>query len=313
MEGGCTCAENYPTCWKVWGINKGKCYSGATAGTSRAPSGCGGGTNTDCSYSFCAAGGYISGGRCHLCAKGKFGTVANAHGSASCSDCTAGHSCYYAGTRTPARKSCAHRRRAPAVASAHLAFRARAALASRTRSSMRKACTDDVHLISPPAACVAGTAASTGSQSCVACPAGKSTSSSQSSSCTSCAPGKHSPTSGSVMCFNCPLGTFSDTWSSTSCRACSAGTYSASPGQSACSPCAKGGYCPTPGAASALVYQQCAAGFYNPDTGSSSASACRACEAGKANPVPGSDSMSVCEDCLPGSIASGEGTGICTL
>jgi hypothetical protein len=131
----------------------------------------------------------------------------------------------------------------------------------------------------------------TGSDTCTACPAGKTSPIGSTSStacvavcnagytggtCTACVAGKYKTTTGSVTCIDCDVGLYSvATGASTAsvCINCGAGTDSTDVGASAC--------------------VQCVAGKYK----GSGSGACIQCVSGTASAVPGATSLSSCIDC----------------
>ena len=119
---------------------------------------------------------------------------------------------------------------------------------------------------------------------CVACAAGRFSSTANADVCLPCPRGAFAPSSGASQCEVCQPGTFADVVGSTSCSSCAAGTYGAEPGMDSCLPCAVGSFA--------------AAG----------ATECNLCLPGSAASTSGSAS---CEACAPGTYASTSGSASC--
>ena len=153
---------------------------------------------------------------------------------------------------------------------------------------------------------------------CVACPAGKyssTTGASIVSACTSCgdglkpAPNPETPWLGSSSCTQCSAGTAG---TGGSCSSCSAGKYTDTAGLTACTPCGAGTFSGATAANSAGTCILCVAGTYSPTSGAISSATCTGCAAGYFATGLGEISSTVCGQCVAGKFAGSVGSSTCT-
>lgn len=164
---------------------------------------------------------------------------------------------------------------------------------------------------------------------CVACPAGKISTTLSSPQCTACAAGTYYDRLGGTACTLCSRGTYSNATaavSSSTCQTCEIGKYSQLRGANTsdvCSSCPAGRYfvaadaaCPVCPAGTfssqerSLACTNCSAGTYADEAGST---ACTACPAGTFSSLQGASSSATCTRCATGSVASAAGSTACSV